>query len=76
MHDKVVIRGGYGVYHSRSTGQPFLQLISAPPYGQFRIFSSLAAGPFSEQQPLPLETSSLSDFYSLFPDDLKRNHNV
>ena len=67
MHDKVVIRGGYGVYHSRSTGQPFLQLISAPPYGQFRIFSSLAAGPFSEQQPLPLESPAFPTFIPYSP---------
>ena len=66
-HDKVVIRGGYGVYHSRSTGQPFLQLISAPPYGQFRIFSATSAGPFSEQQPLPLASPAFPTFIPYSP---------
>jgi hypothetical protein len=66
-HDKVVIRGGYGVYHSRSTGQPFLQLISAPPYGQFRIFSAGSAGPFSEQQPLPLASPAFPTFIPYSP---------
>jgi hypothetical protein len=65
--DRVVIRGGYGVYHSRSTGQPFLQLISAPPYGQFRIFSATSAGPFSEQQPLPLSSPAFPTFIPYSP---------
>jgi hypothetical protein len=66
-HDKVVVRGGYGVYHSRSTGQPFLQLISAPPYGQFRIFSATSAGPFSEQQPLPVSAPAFPTFIPYSP---------
>jgi len=35
--ERFVLRGGYGVFHSRITGQPFLQLISNPPFGDFRI---------------------------------------
>jgi carboxypeptidase family protein len=31
--DKVVLRGGYGVFYTRTTGQPFLQLLATPPYG-------------------------------------------
>ncbi len=65
--DRVVLRGGYGVYHSRSTGQPFLQLISAPPYGNFRIFSATSAGPFSEQQPLPLSAPAFPTFIPYSP---------
>jgi len=64
-HDKVVIRAGYGVYHSRSTGQPFLQLISAPPYGIFREeIPNLA---FSEQQPLPLDNPTFPTFQTYSP---------
>jgi Carboxypeptidase regulatory-like domain/TonB dependent receptor len=64
-HDRVVIRAGYGVYHSRSTGQPFLQLISAPPYGLFREF--LPNATFSEQQPLPLSNPTFPTFVPYSP---------
>jgi hypothetical protein len=64
-HDKVVLRGGYGVYHSRSTGQPFLQLISAPPYGEFR--EELPNSTFSEQQPLPLSNPTFPTFIPYSP---------
>ena len=63
--DKVVLRGGYGVYHSRSTGQPFLQLISAPPYGDFRFF--LPNFTFTEQQPLPLAQPNFPTFVPYSP---------
>jgi len=63
--DKVVVRGGYGVYHSRSTGQPFLQLISAPPYGEFR--EELPNSTFTEQQPLPLSQPTFPTFIPYSP---------
>ncbi|MFI5094065.1 MAG: carboxypeptidase regulatory-like domain-containing protein [Candidatus Acidiferrales bacterium] len=66
-HDRVVLRGGYGVYHSRSTGQPFLQLISAPPYGDFRIFEATSAASFSLQQPLPLTSPTFPAFIPYSP---------
>ncbi len=34
--DDFVLRGGYGIYHSRYTGQPFLQLLVGAPFGQIR----------------------------------------
>jgi hypothetical protein len=34
--DRFVLRGGYGTYFTRTTGQPFLQLLGAPPYGLIR----------------------------------------
>jgi hypothetical protein len=64
-HDRVVIRAGYGVYHSRSTGQPFLQLISAPPYGQIREFAPNTT--FTEQQPLPLSEPTFPTFVPYSP---------
>lgn len=63
--ERVVIRGGYGVYHSRSTGQPFLQLISAPPYGQIREFAP--NGTFTMQQPLPLSSPAFPTFIPYSP---------
>lgn len=33
---RMVIRGGYGVYYTRATGQPFIQLAAAPPFALLR----------------------------------------
>jgi len=33
---RVVLRGGYGIYYSRATGQPFLQLATSPPFALVR----------------------------------------
>src|SRR6266566_3529752 len=35
---RMVLRGGYGIYYTRTTGQPFFQLIASPPYGMLREF--------------------------------------
>ncbi len=64
-HNKVVLRGGYGVYHSRDTGQPFLQLITAPPFGEIR--EELPNVTFSEQQPLPLTAPTFPTFIPYSP---------
>ncbi|HEV2617225.1 MAG TPA: TonB-dependent receptor [Candidatus Acidoferrales bacterium] len=63
--ERFVLRGGYGMYFERSTGQLFLQLIAVPPFSDFRVaqFPNLPAGttlanPF---QPVP----ALPDFAPL-----------
>ncbi|HEU4389467.1 MAG TPA: carboxypeptidase regulatory-like domain-containing protein, partial [Blastocatellia bacterium] len=33
---RMVVRGGYGIYHTRATGQPFIQLAAAPPFALLR----------------------------------------
>jgi hypothetical protein len=33
---RLVLRGGYGIYHSRATGQPFIQLAAGPPFALAR----------------------------------------
>ena len=65
--DRVVLRGGYGMYHTRDTGQPFLQLITAPPFGIFREFVGPSAATFSEAQPLPLTQPALPSFVPYSP---------
>lgn len=60
--DRVVIRGGYGVFHSRSTGQPFFQLLSAPPFGQIREFIGPSNATATEAVPLPLNIPSFPAF--------------
>ncbi|MGH9682907.1 MAG: carboxypeptidase regulatory-like domain-containing protein [Candidatus Acidiferrales bacterium] len=34
--DRIVLRGGYGIYYTRTVAQPFLQLLTAPPFGILR----------------------------------------
>jgi hypothetical protein len=34
--DHMVLRGGYGIYHTRATGQPFIQLAAGPPFALAR----------------------------------------
>jgi hypothetical protein len=34
--DRMVLRGGFGTYFTRATGQPFIQLLTAPPFAQLR----------------------------------------
>jgi len=52
---RMVLRAGYGVYHSRYTGQPFVQLLGAPPFALSRFFIFGANAAATEAVPLPLE---------------------
>jgi hypothetical protein len=36
LTERMVLRGGYGIYYSRATGQPFIQLAAAPPFALVR----------------------------------------
>ncbi|MEQ1354444.1 MAG: TonB-dependent receptor [Candidatus Acidiferrum sp.] len=65
--NRMVLRAGYGVYHSRYTGQPFVQLLNAPPFAlsRFFIFGSNAAA--TEAVPLPLEPVNLPSFPAYSP---------
>lgn len=36
--NRLVLRGGYGIFYTRTTGEPFLQLLGAPPWGEIRQF--------------------------------------
>jgi hypothetical protein len=36
LTERMALRGGYGIYYSRATGQPFLQLAAAPPFALLR----------------------------------------
>jgi hypothetical protein len=51
---KTVLRGGYGVYYSRTSAQPILQELTGPPFGQIRFVQSVAGIPFAQPfQPPP-----------------------
>ena len=49
-NDHVVLRGGYGIYYSRTTGQPVFQELTSPPFGQVRLTQGIAI-PFSNPFP-------------------------
>ena len=57
--DRIVVRGGYGVYYSRYTGQAQSQTTTTQPFGQLRIISGPAdstatlANPFRPPVPTP-----------------------
>jgi hypothetical protein len=68
--ERVVLRGGYGIYHSRYTGQPFLQLLTGAPFAQLRELVGGANAAATNQVPLPLAVPSLPGFpaYSSNPN--------
>jgi Carboxypeptidase regulatory-like domain len=51
--DRLVLRGGYGIYRSRTTAQPILQLLTDPPFGEERIlgFGITQLTPLSFENP-------------------------
>ena len=55
--DRVVLRGGYGLFVTRTTSEPFIQLIGAPPWGiiQQTLFPD-PAQPFLATPPFPIFT--------------------
>jgi Carboxypeptidase regulatory-like domain/TonB dependent receptor len=54
--DRFVLRGGYGMYFARSTGQLFLQLIAVPPFSDFRVEEPPPAGTTFASPFLPVPT--------------------
>jgi hypothetical protein len=55
----MVLRGGYGIYYTRATGQPFIQLAAAPPFALVRLLQGLPnasasfANPFGPELTFP-----------------------
>jgi hypothetical protein len=54
---RIVLRGGYGVYFSRATGQPFIQLAAGPPFASQRLVQFPANGSLSFANPFGPELS-------------------
>jgi hypothetical protein len=63
----VVLRGGYGAYYSRTTGQAFYQSVFGAPFSEFRLSAGAPnakatfAAPFIQPFPTP-------DSFPLFPE--------
>lgn len=65
--DRLVLRGGYGVYHTRSTGQPLFQSLTAPPFGQIREFIGPTNAAATDAVPLPLNVPTFPTFVPYSP---------
>ena len=55
--DRVVVRGGYGMYHQRTTGQPFIQLLTAPPFALLNNLAGAASANLTFANPFPAATT-------------------
>jgi hypothetical protein len=65
--ERLVVRGGYGVYHSRTSGQSFVQTLTTPPFAQIRTPDGFSHPEISEQQPLPLDNPPFPVFVPYSP---------
>jgi hypothetical protein len=61
-----VVRGGYGTYYSRPTGQAFYQNVFGAPFSQFRINTGLANESATFQSPFP-QPFPTPESFPLFP---------
>ncbi len=51
--DRFVLRGGYGVYHDQSTGQPFIQLLTNAPFAVINQLAATQNGSATLANPFP-----------------------
>lgn len=65
--DRLVLRGGYGVFHTRSTGQPLFQSLTAPPFGQIREFIGGNNAAATDAVPLPVNVPTFPAFVPYSP---------
>ncbi|MBA3356450.1 MAG: TonB-dependent receptor [Pyrinomonadaceae bacterium] len=64
---RLVLRGGYGIYYSRPTGQPFFQLEATPPFGMLRVSTGAANASATFQNPFPQPIPSASSLPTFAP---------
>lgn len=50
---RLILRGGYGTYYSRPTGQAFYQNIFGAPFSEFRLFAGASNANATFQAPFP-----------------------
>ena len=62
-----VLRGGYGVYHQRATGQPYLQQLANQPFGLIRLVQPVVTGDFAN--PFPPDPGAFPQFLPYLPYD-------
>ncbi len=64
---RVVLRGGYGIFHETATGQPNIQLLLNPPFGQLREFVGAGNAAANWATPLPPFTGTFPFFTPYSP---------
>src|SRR5207302_9698383 len=53
--NRLVLRGGYGLFYTRTTGEPFIQLLGAPPWGEIRTaFPGSVSSAFAPAPAFPI----------------------
>jgi hypothetical protein len=62
----LLLRGGYGTYYSRTTGQAFYQNVYGAPFSEFRINSGVANSNATFQTPFP-QPFPTPESFPLFP---------
>src|SRR5581483_7837010 len=67
---RMVLRGGYGIYHQRVTGQPLFQLLLNQPFGMLRQLVAFANGGASFADPFPPGTPTFPSFMPYSPSTL------
>lgn len=65
--DRVVLRGGYGIYYSRTTGQVQTQTTTTQPFGLLRISAGPPNGNATFANPFPAPIPSESSFPLFVP---------
>jgi hypothetical protein len=66
---RVVLRGGYGIFFTRTTGEPFIQLLGAPPWGEIREFLLPSpTAPFPAAPAFPIFTPYTPPVFPAQPD--------
>ena len=62
----LVLRGGYGIYYSQTTGQAFYQSVFGAPFSMFRLNAGVANANATFQAPFP-QPFPTPDSFPLFP---------
>jgi hypothetical protein len=65
--DRLVVRGGYGVYHSRYTAQFNVNLLGNPPFSVFRSLAATSNAAATNQVPFALSVPTLPTFIPYSP---------
>lgn len=69
--NRLALRGGYGVYHLRLTGQPLIQLLTGQPFAVLRDLQAFSNASASFANPFPLSPPALPSFTPYSPTTLQ-----
>ena len=64
---RLVMRGGYGLFHMRTTGQGLIQSVSAPPWAYLQVAAGTTAANATAANPFPATLPTLPYFPPITP---------